>query len=32
MTLVVKLEIESSLGRPGHRYKDNIIMDRREIA
>jgi len=29
---VVKLEVRSTLGIPGHRHRDNSIMDRREIA
>ena len=31
-SFVVKLEVRGTLGRPGHRYRNNIIMDRREIA
>jgi hypothetical protein len=31
-TFVVKPEVRCTLGRPGYRYKDDIVMDRKEIA
>jgi hypothetical protein len=32
MILVVKLEVKGTLGRPGHRRKDNIKMYCKKIA